>query len=388
MTRTRVTLLTLGDPDRVTGGYLFHRRLADRAPQHGAEIEFVSIPDLPLPWAMLTGAGWLRSRAVQRADVLVLDSIAAAPAAPWLGRIRVPVVGMLHQPIGGMDAGPWLRSFQAPFDRAAYRRCDVLMVASDWLATQLADAGIERERLWVVPPGKDLDIAPRDEQPAVRTAGAADVPVGGGDTPWDTATLRTGRRIAAVCVANWLPRKGILELLDAVASLPADALTLHLVGDAEARGPYVGRVRRRLAQPDLRGRVVVHGLIPPAEVEELYRTADVFVLPSFEEPYGTVWGEAMAAGLPVVGWRAGNLPFLADHDKEGLLAPIGDVGALADGLRRLAHDPELRARMGRAAAVRAEARPTWDQTADRFFAVIAEVLAAHRGADEPPHRAS
>ena len=43
----------------------------------------------------------------------------------------------------------------------------------------------------------------------------------------------------------------------------------------------------------------------------LYRSADVFVLPSYREPYGTVYGEAMAAGLPVVGWRAGNLPNLA-----------------------------------------------------------------------------
>jgi glycosyltransferase involved in cell wall biosynthesis len=101
-----------------------------------------------------------------------------------------------------------------------------------------------------------------------------------------------------------------------------------------------------------------------------------------------VWGEAMAAGLPVVGWRAGNLPFLADHEREGLLAPIGDVPALAEGLRRLAADPELRARMGRAAAARAEARPTWDETADMFFAVITEVLATRREGDEPPPRGS
>src|SRR4051812_38905560 len=131
MTRTRVTLLTVGDPQRVTGGYLFHRRLAERAPRHGAEITFVSIPDLPLPWPIAAGPAWLRASATRNADVIVLDSLAATPAAPWLGRIAAPVVGMLHQPLGGMDANRFARSFRTPFDRRAYRSCSLLMVASE-----------------------------------------------------------------------------------------------------------------------------------------------------------------------------------------------------------------------------------------------------------------
>ena len=169
--------------------------------------------------------------------------------------------------------------------------------------------------------------------------------------------------MAALAVANWLPRKGILELLDAVAGLPDEVVTLHLVGDTAAAGSYARRVRRRLEQSDLRDRVVVHGIVSPSVVERMYRTVDVFVLPSFEEPYGTVWGEAMAAGLPVIGWQAGNLPFLADHGTEGMLARVGDVPGLGAAIDRLARDPDLRAAMGRAAGVRAAARPTWDETA-------------------------
>src|SRR5215216_6196710 len=103
MTRTRVTLLTVGDPHRVTGGYLFHMRLAERAHQHGAEMMFVSIPDIPLPWAIASTPLWLRAPGMRAADVLVLDSIAASAAAPWLSHVAAPVVGMLHQPPGGMD---------------------------------------------------------------------------------------------------------------------------------------------------------------------------------------------------------------------------------------------------------------------------------------------
>jgi glycosyltransferase involved in cell wall biosynthesis len=361
MTRTRVSLLTVGDPDRVTGGYLFHRRLADRAPDHGADLRFVSIPDVPLPWAMAAGPAWLLGPATRSADVLVLDSIAASAAAPWLGRVRAPIVGMLHQPPGGIDAPHVQRQFRVPFDRWAYRACELLMVASDWLAAELEAAGLPRDRIRVVPPGKDLDVT---ADGSTRTDAVGDI---------DRASLRRGRLMAAVCVANWLPRKGILELLEAVAGLPEGIVTLHLVGDTATQGGYAARVRERTERGDLRDRVVVHGLVAPAAVHRMYLIADAFVLPSFEEPYGTVWGEAMAAGLPVVGWQAGNLPFLADHGRDGMLVPVGDVPALGAAVERLARDPALRVRLGRAALVRAAARPTWDETAARFFEIIHEV---------------
>jgi glycosyltransferase involved in cell wall biosynthesis len=367
MTRTQLALLTLGDPARVTGGYLFHRRLADRAKAHDMEVEFVSVPDLPLPWAMITGPVWLRRPALKRADALILDSIAAAPAAPWLAHLRIPMLAILHQPLGGMDTGRLGRSLRAPFDRWAYRRAQLLMVASEWLTEQLVAAGIARSRLLVVPPGKDPASAPSSRV---------------GDTRAATSGLRHGRRMAALCAANWLPRKGIVELLEAVARLPDELLTLHLVGDTAALGPYAARVRRRLAQPDLAGRVVVHGVVSAALVAQMYRRVDVFVLPSFEEPYGTVWGEAMAAGLPIIGWHAGNLPFLADHEREGMLAPVGDVPALSQALERLALDPQLRIAMGRAARGRAASRPTWDDTSDLFFTAVAQVLRGQPG--RPP----
>ena len=72
----------------------------------------------------------------------------------------------------------------------------------------------------------------------------------------------------------------------------------------------------------------------------LYAAADAFVLPSLKEPYGTVYGEAMAYGLPVVGWRAGNLPYLADDEREGLLVEPGDMRGLTAALQRLADDAE------------------------------------------------
>jgi glycosyltransferase involved in cell wall biosynthesis len=112
----------------------------------------------------------------------------------------------------------------------------------------------------------------------------------------------------------------------------------------------------------------VHG-----EVAAFYAAADVFVLPSMKEPYGTVYGEAMAAGLPVIGWRAGNLPYLAEHEREGLIVAPGDRDALAGAMMQLVEDEPLRRRLGAAARTRSLSRPTWEETAATIFGTIRRV---------------
>lgn len=363
MTRTAphhlsVSLVTLGDPNTLTGGYLYHRRLAELAPRHGARLVFASFPAWPFPFPVLYGPRLLRVLSAQQADVVVLDSIAAAFLAPWLAAVRAPVVAMLHQPPGGIDHGPIRRRAQAVPDRAAYRRAGLVFVASQLLADQFGAQDFAG-KLLVIPPGRDV------------------APAAGGRE----RDLRAGTRAALLCVGNWVARKGILQALDAVARLPAGLAQLHLVGDDRPDPWYATRVRRRLARGDLAGRVECHGRLSREEVAAMYRDADVFVLPSVREPYGTVYGEAMAAGLPVVGWRAGNLPYLAGHGREGLLIEPGDVAGLASSLRMLAEDGELRTRLGAAARRRAATFPTWEQTAERFFAAVREV--AGRRATRP-----
>lgn len=347
-------LITLGDPGRLSGGYLYHLRMADAAPAHAARIPFVSLPEWPFPFAALRGAAALRRSKKLGANALLLDSIAAAFAGPALAlrRLGVPVIAVLHQPPGGIDHGAVRERAQAPLDRLALRRTDLLIAASDHLAEQLVEAGFPRARIRVVPPGRDVAPPPAGPPP----------------------DLRKGRRAAFLTVANWLPRKGILELLEAFARLPTDAGTLHLAGDESADTRYAARVWARLAETDLTGRVVVHGSLALEDVAALYRAADVFVLPASREPYGTVWGEAMAFGLPVVGWRAGNLPYLAEDRREGLLVEPGEMDALSEALVRLALDGDLRTRLGEAARRRALSRPTWDASAALFFAAIREVV--------------
>ncbi|MCC7106049.1 MAG: glycosyltransferase family 4 protein [Chloroflexi bacterium] len=359
MTRTlSIALVTLGDPRQLTGGYLFHQRLAEAAQGHDAHVDFVSFPMLPFPRPALAGRTVFRRVDRSGAQALVLDSIAAAYAAPWLaaGATDLPLVGMLHQPPGGIDHR-WPRAVsQAWLDRLAYRRAQRLLVASESLKEQLVAERVPESALTVVPPGRDVADAPA-------------VP---------PRNPRHGRSAALLCVGNWLPRKGIHSLLEAFARLPPELATLHLAGDDRLERRYGDTLRARIARSDLRDRVVVWGPISRERVAGLYAAADIFVLPSLREPYGTAYGEAMAFGLPVVGWRAGNLPYLADHEREGLLVTPGDLAGLTTALRRLIEDQALRHRLSESARRRALARLTWEQTAKLFFGAVREVAEARR----------
>jgi glycosyltransferase involved in cell wall biosynthesis len=340
-----VSLVTLGSPEQLTGGYLYHRRMAEAAPEHDASIEFVS-------------ARWTSNPLKDdRGDVLLVDSIAAAIAAPWSWRYdgQAPLAAILHQPPGGIDHGRLHRAVQTRLDRSLYRRCRLLLAASAALADELvAEHRSPAERIVVVAPGSDVAPSPTGALP----------------------DLRRGRAVALLSVGNWMERKGTLELLEAFAGVDPDRALLHLVGRDDVERRYSARVRARLAAPDLVDRVVCHGPVSRDEVAVLYRAADAFVLPSYREPYGTVYGEALAAGLPVVGWRAGNLPHLVDDGREGIVLPPGDVAGLTAALRRLASDHKWRAQLSAAAFARGRRLPTWSDTAATFFGALRQLVQA------------
>jgi glycosyltransferase involved in cell wall biosynthesis len=346
MTHLRVALVTLGDPERVTGGYLFHRHLAELAPKFDAHIDLVSFPEWRFPLPAFARSSVLRRAGA--ADVVVLDSIAAA----YWGRPRrlAPAAAMLHQPPGGIEHGPLRTRVQSALDRRAYRGVTRKLVAAQQLADDLSAEGLGGDVI-VVPPGRDLV----DPSPATRD-------------------LREDRRIAVLCVANWVRHKGIVELLDAFVLLDRDAATLHLVGDTDVDPYYSARVRARLEDPLVSSRVRVHGILSQDVVAAFYRDSDVFVLPSFKETYGTVYVEAMTWGLPVVGWDAGNLPHLITDGREGAVVPRGDVLGLRDALARLASDDEHRKKLGDAARFRASVFPTWHDTAALFFRTLRSML--------------
>jgi glycosyltransferase involved in cell wall biosynthesis len=171
-----------------------------------------------------------------------------------------------------------------------------------------------------------------------------------------------------------VPEKGVDILLRACARLPS-ALdwTLHLLGDGPERDRLAGAAR----ELGIDGRVKFLGRVPSTQTLDFYRTLDALVLPSLSRPnwveqFGRVLTEAMACGVPVVGSRSGEIPWVIGD--AGRIFPEGDADELAGILTELAGDPAQRAALAAAGRARVLAHFTQAQIAAETAVVYREML--------------
>ena len=82
------------------------------------------------------------------------------------------------------------------------------------------------------------------------------------------------------------------------------------------------------------------------DAARILAASDLFTMPSFEEPFGVVFLEAMAMRKAVIAIDNGGTPEVVTHGKAGLLSPPWDVPRLADNISQLLRDPVLRRQMG------------------------------------------
>lgn len=145
-------------------------------------------------------------------------------------------------------------------------------------------------------------------------------------------------------VSKLTPRKRPIDLLRAFAQLrnSGEQACLAIVGTGELE-LELRRYTNEHCIPDTH----FMGFQNQSDLPSTYAAADVFVLPSENEPWGLVINEAMAAGLPIVASREiGAVQDLLLHGDNGFTFPVGDVHRLTEHLRTLLRDDRLRAEMG------------------------------------------
>jgi glycosyltransferase involved in cell wall biosynthesis len=115
---------------------------------------------------------------------------------------------------------------------------------------------------------------------------------------------------------------------------------------------------------------VYEGASLPNGVADLMRQADIFVLPTLEDSFALVLFEAMATALPVVTTTNAGASELIEDGQDGLIVPSGDAAALAEAIRRLVEQPELRARLGEAARIKVQAAHSWESYGESVLSAI------------------
>jgi glycosyltransferase involved in cell wall biosynthesis len=230
-----------------------------------------------------------------------------------------------------------LMKLYAPLVRRVLERADVIIATSPELLEFSNVLPPYRDKTRIVPYGIDLDqfsVTPeRTEE-----AGAIRARFGGGPL-----LLGVGRLIYY---------KGFEFAIRALEMLP----TAHLLLIGE--GPLKDELEALAVELGVASRVHFPGAILNERVTPYYLASDVYVLPSIarSEAFGIVQIEAMACGVPVVNTRLpSGVPFVSRDGETGFTVPPNDVTALADAVRRLLADAELRRRFGETGRARAHA---------------------------------
>jgi glycosyltransferase involved in cell wall biosynthesis len=264
------------------------------------------------------------------------------------------------------ERGARLRAKRA-LERAVYRRASHLVVHSQAFRRLLVEGyGVRPWDVHVVPPGVDLEHFSPGDRRAARAR--LDIPA-------------SGQVVASV--RRLVPRMGLGHLLDACARIEQerrDRLVVLIGGE----GPERPHLEAKAAGLGLADRVRFLGRLSEEELPDVYRAADLCVVPSLElEGFGLVVLEALACGTPVIASDVGGLAEALGDLDPSLIVPSGDVGRLARRIEQALVHPES-VPDGRRCRRRA-ARFSWPASAERHVEIYRRAHAAKLGV-APPRR--
>ena len=174
--------------------------------------------------------------------------------------------------------------------------------------------------------------------------------------------------LVLLLIGNDWQNKGLPTVLRAMAACPVLPFRLLIVGD-DAIGPFLARARSLDIDKRCRWET------PQANAVDLYAAADIYVSPSREDAFALPPLEAMACGLAVItSVNNGGSQIITEGVDGFIVADPEDSIALADLLRRLAQQPELRSHVGDNAARTAQ-QYSWDRNAASVWELIQEKYA-------------
>lgn len=156
-------------------------------------------------------------------------------------------------------------------------------------------------------------------------------------------------------------KNGVADFARALQFLTPNSWRAVIAGD----GPERPRMISTFGEANMLERVIFLGSVPNSQMPDIYRAADISVLPSLAEATSISGLEAMASALPLVGTRVGGIPAIIADGHTGLLVSARQPEEMAAAISRLLVEHELRRRLGDAARKRAEQEFSWSVIAAR-----------------------
>ncbi len=336
----RIRLLVPSIAALPTGGNIFNDLLEQSL------VRFVSVESVPLDDLDVAAD----PEAVWLADSLLFNDRLVSLRRNHPDAVLIGLIHYLHLIDPRFETGEKARA-----ERVLLPLVDGFITTSGFTANALVEAGVEPDRILVAEPGLESAfrnaILPRDERGFVEV----------------------------LTVASLLPDKGLLDCAQALAGCSDRKWRWTLVGsdrlDPKAARDALREIRSLVGADQFS----YLGELGRQALADRYRKADLFLLCSRFESCGMVVREAMGAGLPTVAYRVGGLAEQIRSAEEGVLVEPGAVRQVTAALEALLRDGRLRYDMGTSAAARAEAFPTWTETARTVFRFLSGLSRSQTG---------
>jgi len=213
--------------------------------------------------------------------------------------------------------------------RIALQNCDLILAVSQYTAAQLTSLqGVSSKKLFNFPNTVDLQVfLPGKGNPQLRELF---------DLPYDSHIILTVARLDASERS-----KGIERIWDAMERRAEGVLggSIHLVVGS---GTDLERLRQDARRRIPGARIRFTGPVSRGDLADIYRLADIYVMPSLKEGFGIVYLEAMATGIPVVAADACGTPDALRNGDLGWLVPPDNIEALASAMEQAMESTDQR----------------------------------------------
>lgn len=297
-----------------------------------------------------------------RPDVLYERHNLYLLAGSWLaGRFKLPYLLEVNSPIaleraqhGGLAARRLARALEV----SVWKSADVLLPVTRVLANILAEHGVPRDRMEVIPNGIDADafagLPPREEA---------------------KIHLQLDGRLVLGFAGFVRPWHGLELVIEFIAQARRPDLLLLIVGDGPARASLMRHAERHGVSRQVR----FSGVVPREQMPSHLAAFDIALQPG-ATPYASPLKlfEYLAAGCAIVAPRQANLVEVLDDGHNALLFTPDDSDALGSALTRLVASPALRERLGAAGRETAR-RYTWTGNAERVVREARRLCAERSG---------
>ncbi len=355
----RVGLVIYEDLDRMSGGYLYDRKLVEHLEERGDDVIVFRQSEraYPLRWTDNVDVSFWRRLASADLDVLLQDELNHGSLAfgnRWLRRrLAAPIVGIVHH-LRADERRSRLSAAISRFLERLYLRTTDACVYNSRYTKQSVEALVGSRPHVVAPPSGKRFGPPASAEEIYRRATA--------DGP-----------LRILFVGNLIPRKRPDLLINGLSRVDTTPWRLDVVGDVSADRSYTAVLRERIRRLDDPSRVTLHGQVPDVQLKERLNTAHVLAVPSAHEGYGIVYVEAMGRGLPVLAGPSGGVRDVVQEGETGRF--VDTAGDITQAVEAWGDRRDRLAELGCAATAHYQSTPTWAETCSRVASFLDQLVA-------------